>query len=259
MSWPGGRGQRAHRSACSSSRPGRKPTRGRSGCRGQAGFARGISQFAGDAVTVTAPAGNNAITGSAGAAGGAAGTGGFAGGAGGAGTATTAGGGGGGGSSGGTAGAGNTGGAASGGTGGAGGAAVAGGGIGGRGGTKNVGNGQTPVSGYGGGAGGSPGGATGSYIPPGKGGVVTLTYTSTQPSFQTLIAHRPPVTAPDSLLPFVSPSPSDVPDGSTFYPVGSLVPGVNARFAGSYTAVLVASSSHTPTAARSISVVCAQN
>src|SRR5260370_22657386 len=84
--------------------------------------------------------------------------------------------------------------------------------------------------------------------------MVQLAYTSSLPGFQTLIAHRPPVTAPDSLLPFVSPSPSDVPDGTTFYPVGSLVPGVNARFAGTYTVVLVAWSWDTPTAARSISV-----
>ncbi len=110
----------------------------------------------------------------------------------------------------------------------------------------------------GGGGGGSPAGSSGSVV-FGRGGMVQLTYTSTLPGFQTLIAHRPPVTAPDSLLPFVSPSPSDVPDGTTFYPVGSLVPGVNARFAGTYTVVLVAWSWDTPTAARSISVGVTQN
>ncbi len=168
------------------------------------------------------------------------------------------GGGGGGGSSGGTAAGGNTGGAASGGTGGARGVAVAGGGNGGIGGTKNVGNGGTPTTGYGGGGGGSPGGAFGSFG-HGAGGLVQLTYTSAQPGFQTLLVHRPPVTAPDSLLPFVSPSPADVPDGSTFYPVASLVPGVTARFAGTYTVVLVAWSWDTPAASRSISVGVTQN
>lgn len=228
---------------------------------GQPGFVAFInfpataSTFTGDSVTVTANPGANTTT-STGGAGGAAGTGGFAGGAGGAGTNTSVGGGGAGGGSGGTAAAGNPGGAASGGTGGVPGAMVTNGGIGGRGGTHGIGNGQTPPTGYGGGAGGSPGGATGSTA-TGKGGLVQLTYTSAQPGFQTLIAHRPPVTAPDTLLPFVSPNPADLADGNTQYPVASLVPGANARFGGTYTVVLSVWAWHTTTV-RTLTVTVTQ-
>jgi hypothetical protein len=216
----------------------------------------GISFFTGDSVTVTANGGTGG-SGSAGGAGGAAGTGGFAGGPGGAGVATTAGGGGGGGASGGTGALGGTGGAASGGTGGAGGTAVAGGGNGGRGGTKNVGNGAAPTTGYGGGSGGSPGGAFGSYSAA-RGGLVQLTYTASLPGFQTLIAHRPPPGAPDSLLPFVSPSPADPADGNTQYPVASLAPGVQARFGGTYTVVLSVWAWHTTNVSRTLTVTVTQ-
>lgn len=224
------------------------------------GYNTGISaiasSFGGDSVTLTAGTGA-AATSATGGAGGTAGAGGFAGGPGGAGTNTTVGGGGGGGGSGGSAAIGNTGGAAAGGTGGAAAAAVAGGGPGGRGGSFGFGNGISPRAGYGGGGGGSPGGATGQLY-GGDSGFVQLLYNAT-PTFQTLLVHRPPVTAPDTLCPFVSPSVADVPDGTTAYPVASLVPGVNARFGGTYTLVLVAWSWHTPANPRALTVTVTQN
>jgi hypothetical protein len=213
------------------------------------------SLFIGDSVTVTAPPGNNA-TGQSGATAPSAGAGGYAGGAGGAGVASSSGGGGGGGASGGSAAAGTTGHAASGGTGGAFAAAVTNGGEGGRGGTFGSGNGVRGT-GYGGGSGGSPGRASGYYY-AGSSGLVQLTYTTTTPTFQTLLAHRPPVTAPDMLCPFVSPSVQDTPDGTTQYPVPSLVPGVNARFGGTYTVVASVWAWDTPGSSRMITVTVTQ-
>jgi hypothetical protein len=75
---------------------------------------------------------------------------------------------------------------------------------------------------------------------PGGAGQITLTYTPTLAPFKTLIAHRPGPDAPATLTPFVSTtSPADPPDGRQ-YPVPSLVAGVNARFGGTYSVVLVA-------------------
>jgi hypothetical protein len=217
----------------------------------------GASSFTGDSVTLTAPGGGSAaFNAQTGGAGGAAGPGGFAGAAGGAGTAPGVGpAAGGGASSGGLSAAGNPG--ATGAAGGAGGAPVAFGGGGGAGGIISSNQGQPGRSpgGAGGGARphvvGEPGGA-------GAPGLVQLVYTAT-PAFQTLLVHRPPVTAPDSLLPVVSPSPADTPNGGTQYPVGSLVPGVNGRFAGTYTIVVVAWSWNNPSAARTITVTVTQN
>jgi hypothetical protein len=207
------------------------------------------SSFQGDSVTLTAPAGHNGTYVAVGA-GGAAGPGGFAGGAGGLGANSGSGGGGGGGSSGGTAAPGNAGGAASGGTGGAPGAAVPGGGIGGRGGTFNLNNGFPPASGFGGAAGGSPANGFGTQG-NGKPGLVQLTYL--QPAqFTNIIAHRPGFDQPDSLCPFVSLNVADVPDGATEYTVPSLIPGLPARFDGTYTVVAVNFSWATPGVSRTL-------
>jgi hypothetical protein len=165
---------------------------------------------------------------------------------GGAGAAGAAGVGGGGGASGGAS---ASGGAASGATGGV---AVAGGTAGGAGATA----GDTP------GAAGSPGagggGADSATTPTlggyGGNGQITLTYTPTLAPFRTLIAHRPGPDAPASLTPFVSTaSASDPPDGRQ-YPVPSLVAGVNARFGGTYSVVLVAYSWNSPTVPRLVTV-----
>jgi hypothetical protein len=221
----------------------------------------GLSSFTGDSVTVTGPAGNNASS-VTGAAGGTAGTGGFAGGAGGNGVTSSTGGGGGGGSSGGSAAGGNTGGNASGSAGGAGGAAVTFGGSGGRGGTFGHGNGIQGSS-FGGGSGGSPTNASG-YFYPGSNGAVSLSY-NVPKTFQSLVVHRPPPMAPESLSPVLPVSVGDPADGSvayTLYPVGGT--GLTARFGGhpscgTYQIAVVASTWTAPlSTARTITVTITQ-
>lgn len=213
--------------------------------------------FTGDSASVTAFAGNNGF-GASGGPGGIAGVGGFAGGTGGAGVSGGSGGGGGGGSSAGTSAAGGAGGAASGSNGGAGGTAPAGGYPGGRGGTLNKGNGVQGNEGWGGGgSGGSPGNATGFYY-IGSSGAIVLTYTQT-PTFQTLLVHRPPVTAPADLVPYVSPSIGDTPNGLTYYPLQGLEPNFYPRFGGTYTVVVVAYAWDSPANPRTITVGVTQN
>jgi hypothetical protein len=213
----------------------------------------GSTTFAGDSVTVTAHGGSNGGTTTAGAAGG---TGSSStthhnGGAGGAGYGSGPGDGGGGGGSGGPTGAGGAGGAGSIGGAGTGGAAGSGGSPSSAGSTGGT-AGKQP----GGGGGGSSDvlGQTGGN---GGDGEIVLTYTQTA-SFKTLVAHRPRPDAPDTLTPFVSPAVTDVPDGSTEYPVPSLVAGQNARFDGTYTVVLVASSWHSGSSARTLTVTVKQ-
>lgn len=202
--------------------------------------------------TVTANGGvspaRNATTGGAG---GAAGTGGFAGGAGGNGSSP---GGGGGGGSGGTTGAGGAG--ATGAAGGAAGVAGSGtvgisakGGIGGTV-TRAALPGVTPGGGGGGTCSSSGGTHTGKV---GATGLVQLTYNQT-PTFGTLLLHRPPVTAPDMLAPFVQMDITDVPDDATEYNVDSLNPAINARFEGTYTVMIVAWTWNSPANSRTITV-----
>ena len=219
------------------------------------GTAPGLSSFAGDTVTVTGPAASNGVNQTGGAAG-AAGTGGFAGAAGGNGTVASGQGGGGGGSSGGSAAAGNPGAANSGATGGAGGAAVTFGGAGGRGGTFGHGNGVRAF-GNGGGAGGSPTSASGVF-PAGSDGAVSLNYLVPK-TFQSLLVHRPPPAAPEALSPVLPVSIGDPSDGT----VANLLqaphaPGINARFGGTYTIAVVASSWASPASARTITVTVTQ-
>jgi hypothetical protein len=164
---------------------------------------------------------------------------------GGAGAAGAGGAGGGGGSSGGSAAAGGAG------TGAAGGIAPVGGSPGGAGST-GAGSGLPGLPGAGGGGADSTG--TGQTGGPGGPGQITLTYTPTLAPFKTLIAHRPGPDAPATLTPFVSTtSPADPPDGRQ-YPVPSLVAGVNARFGGTYSVVLVAYAWNAPTIPREVTV-----
>ena len=217
--------------------------------------APGASSFTGDSVTLTGPAGNNS-TSSAGAAGGAAGTGGFAGGAGGNGAAGAGQGGGGGGGSGGSAAVGNPGAASSGATGGAGGVAVTFGGAGGRGGSFGHGNG-VKGAGAGGGSGGSPSSALAPFI-PGSDGMVALNYNVTK-TFQSLVVHRPPPAALESLSPVQPVSVGDPSDGTVAYTLQALhAPGINARFGGTYTIAVVANSWASPASARLITVTVTQ-
>jgi hypothetical protein len=61
--------------------------------------------------------------------------------------------------------------------------------------------------------------------------------------FSTLLAYRPDPGTPQSLNPLVPVgSGSDVPNGATHYPVASLISGVNASFAGTYSVIGVAQS-----------------
>lgn len=219
------------------------------------------SQFTGDSVTVTAPGGNNAPTGgsSSGAIANAAGTpSGFAGGPGGNGVATTTGGGGGGGGSGGTASAGNPGGAASGSTGGAAATAVTGGYPGGAGGSYSGGTGHfgNEPAGYGGGTGGDSGSIGNQSVgagSPGQDGIVQLTYPA-QPQFKTLLVHRPGFFQPDEFNPLVPLQSGDPLNGTLQYVVPPLVSGVNARFNGTYSVVIVNSAWNNPTASRTVTV-----
>ena len=210
--------------------------------------------FTGDSVTVTAACGANAAANTTtGGAAGAAGTGGFAGAAGGLGLTGTSGGGGG--SSAGTAGAGNAG--ATGAAGGAGGAAVAGGGAGGHG---HPSGGASSSGGFAPGGGGGGGNSSGGNIHGGGAGAagqVTLTYL--QPvSMTSVIAHKPPVTAPGMLSPFVSPSTDDSPAGTIEYPVQTSILGIPARFAGTYNVIAVPFSWDTPANARTVTVTVKQ-
>ena len=209
----------------------------------------GDTTFTGDSITVTAHHGNTAPNNSATAGtAGAAGTGGFAGAAGGAGSSP---GGGGGGSSGGSAAGGNVG--ATGAAGGAGGAAVAGGGKGGSG----AKSGFSPGPGAQPGAGGGGGYSGTHFYGSGASGELILIYNQVTPQ-QSLIVHRPPVTAPPFLSPFVSPSTGDLPDGTTEYPLVSLVPNVSAQFGGTYTVVAAPWSWHSPAVAKTLTITVKQ-
>jgi hypothetical protein len=137
-------------------------------------------------------------------------------------------------------------------------AAVAGGGAGGNGGPSA----NTPGS-----AGSAPGGggggadSTGTAEAGGAGGAgrIVVTPFSSQP-FKTLIAHRPGPDAPASLNPLVPVgNGADAPDGTHQYPVPSLVTGVNARFRGTYTVMLVAFTWNNPTTPRTITVTVTQS
>lgn len=212
--------------------------------------------FTGNSVTVLAHRGTNAVNNAV--TPGAAGVGstntshhnGAAGVAGVNGTATP----GGGGSSGGTSAAGNVG------SGRIGGAAVTGGGFGGNGGLTTSSPTPGHDGGYPGGGGGGAHGGAGSFNPGGAGGAgqIQLTYTPLTNAFSTLLVHSPPDTAPDSLTPYLVINATDVPDGSTEYPLVSATPGQNARFDGTYTVMLAAASFATPTVARNLTVTINQ-
>jgi len=136
---------------------------------------------------------------------------------------------------------------------GSGGVQVGGGGPGGTGGTQG-GAGQPPSQGPGGGGGGgdaqSPGGA-------GASGRVRITYGVTAGiPLQSLIVHRAGPSAPGTLQPLVSVNASgtDVPDGTTEYPVLSYAPGVQPAFNGTYTVVAVANTFASAGSSRTLTV-----
>jgi hypothetical protein len=101
--------------------------------------------------------------------------------------------------------------------------------------------------------GGGAGGGTSTYYGNGANGEVDLTWWQT-PGFKTWVAHRPGRYAPDTLCPFVPLDTGDAPDGTTDYPVPSLVAGQAARFNSTYTPYLVACAWNNPSAARTVTV-----
>lgn len=137
-------------------------------------------------------------------------------------------------------------------------AAVTGGGKGANGGAaagNNPGDGAAPPGGGGGG-----GCMTSTAVSGGLGGAgnITLTWTPPLTPFGTLVVHRPSADAPPSLNPCVPISnTSDAPSG-TQYPVPSLVAGMNALFAGTYSLVLAAYNFDSPSTARQITVTIIQ-
>jgi hypothetical protein len=135
--------------------------------------------------------------------------------------------------------------------------AVVGGGAGGNGGPSPNTAGSAGSAPGGGGGGADSGG---SAEPGGAGGAgrIIVTPFSSAP-FKTLIAHRPGPDAPPSLNPLVPVgNGADTPNGSTQYPVPSLVAGVNARFGGTYTVLLANFTWNNPTASRTVTVTVTQ-
>lgn len=106
------------------------------------------------------------------------------------------------------------------------------------------------------GGGGSGALSTGTAETGGAGGngTILVTYTATLAPFSNFIAHRPGPLAPASLQPWVSTaSTSDPPDGRQ-YAVTSLVPGVNARFNGTYSMVAVSYNWDSPSVQRLVTI-----
>jgi hypothetical protein len=219
------------------------------GAAGTSGVNGGDTTFAGDDTTVTAhgggsPASNSSTAGPGGAVSG--NTISFAGGNGAAGAT----GGGGGGHS---ASASGSGAAASGTAGGGSGAGRGGAGATG----SNNGSAGTAPGGGGGGASTTSAAKSGGA---GTVGALTVTYnTSSLSTWKTLVAHRPGLDAPPSLCPWLTVgNGSDTPNGSTEYLVTSLVSGTNARFGGTYSMMLTASSFASTGSPRTVTVTVRQ-
>jgi len=140
-----------------------------------------------------------------------------------------------------------------------GGAAVTSGGKGGTAHTGSSGGVGGDIPG-GGGAGGKHGAAGTPQSEVGRGGDgrIYVTYTTTVPQFSTLIAHSPGPDASDNLNPLITLDPLDIPDGTIEYPVPSLIDGMNADFAGTYTLALVNFAWNTPSASRKVTVTVKQ-
>ena len=173
--------------------------------------------------------------------------------AGGTGATGTASGGGGGGEGGSSAGTGNNGAVTAGGTG------RADAGDGGAGGASGGNNAGTAGVQPGGGGGGSF--STGGVVAGGNGGAgkILITYIPGLTAFKSWIAHRPGEDAPDMLSPIVPVgNGADTPNGLTEYVVPQPVDGQNARFAGTYSVILAASSVNAPTVTRNIDVTITQ-
>jgi len=124
--------------------------------------------------------------------------------------------------------------------------------------------GTAPGTAGAGGAGSAPGGggsgalSTGSAETGGTGGagLAKITYSGTAlASFKTLVAHIPGPNAPASLIPFVSVgNGADTPNGGTEYAIQAVASGVNARFGGTYSILIVAETINSPSSSRTITL-----
>jgi hypothetical protein len=217
-----------------------------------AGGAGGASIFTAGALTVTANGGGGGHGGSNGAGGlggsGSTNTTHYSGGNGGNGSNNSHTGGGGG--SAGTTGAGGSASGSTGGTGGSGGGSP---------GATGRTSGGAGAAAPGGGGAGSWAKSTG-YEPGGAGspGIVQLSYTQMVTPFSTLIAHIPGPQAPQDLAPLITFGDTDVPNGSTEYPVQSLIPGTYADFSGTYTVAVVANAWNSSSSSRTLTLAVKQ-
>jgi hypothetical protein len=122
--------------------------------------------------------------------------------------------------------------------------------------------GTAPGSAGNGGPGAAPGGggsgalSTGSAETGGVGGtgLAKITYSGTAlASFKTLVAHIPGPDAPASLIPFVSVgNGADTPNGGTEYAIQAA--GVNARFGGTYSILIIAETISSPSTSRTVTL-----
>jgi hypothetical protein len=129
-----------------------------------------------------------------------------------------------------------------------GGVAITGGGAGGNGGTGGAANGSNGGTPGGGGGGGVGSGKTGGLGGPGQ---IQLSYTTSLPTFKTLILHRPYIDGSKTLLPYISCATQAV-------PTNDLVQGIFANlpphFNGTYSFVIAAAAFNSPSASRTITV-----
>jgi hypothetical protein len=129
-----------------------------------------------------------------------------------------------------------------------------------------------PSGGISGGAGGAAGGNNAGVVPgggsfsiggsvsgaAGAAGKVTITYTPPLAAFKTLLAHSPSYLAPPTLNPLIpAGSGLDPPDGRE-YTIASPVPGLPARYYGTYTIIVFFSTINTPSASRVVTVTFRQ-
>jgi hypothetical protein len=133
------------------------------------------------------------------------------------------------------------------------------GGAGGAGGAAGGNNAGTAGTAPGGGGGGAV--STGSAAAGGNGGngQVKVEWTQTLSPFRAFIAHRPGADAPALLSPLVDVGDgADTPNGATEYVVPQTTTGLNARFDGTYSVVLAASTINSPSSSRNIKVTITQ-
>ena len=115
-------------------------------------------------------------------------------------------------------------------------------------------------------AGGQPGGASGgaastggaAAAPAGSAGKITVTYATPISPFKVLLAHAPGYDAPSTLNPLMPVGAGQDPPDGREYPIASPIPGLNARFCGTYTIYAFASNVAAPATLRTVTVTFRQ-